>query len=173
MNQTPNYALPSWEATDRILMEDFNDMTEKVDAALGTLGSIQMVDTMILSQAGNTFSFDVSNIDWRKCQMLLIAVDAPESSISHTLPWACNLNQNSASGHGTGSNRDFLRFGPNSFLIALLPFRQPQQNVFGIVIGAPSGVGFSSCTYLELTSLDFASSAPYPANTKATLWCVK
>ena len=34
MNQTPNYALPSWEATDRILMEDFNDMTEKLDEAL-------------------------------------------------------------------------------------------------------------------------------------------
>ncbi len=34
LNQTPNYALPSWEATDRILMEDFNDMTEKLDEAL-------------------------------------------------------------------------------------------------------------------------------------------
>ena len=34
MNQTTKDALPAWEATDRILMEDFNDMTEKVDAAL-------------------------------------------------------------------------------------------------------------------------------------------
>ena len=81
-------------------------------------------------------------------------------------------NQNTVSGHGSGSSNDFLRFGPTSFLIALLPFRQPQQKVLGIVIGDPAGVGFGACTYAELTSLDFASSTPYPANTKATLWCV-
>ena len=34
MNQTANYGLSQWEATDRILMEDFNSDNSKIDAAL-------------------------------------------------------------------------------------------------------------------------------------------
>ena len=32
--QTPNYRLSRWAGTDRILMEEFNDNWEKIDAAL-------------------------------------------------------------------------------------------------------------------------------------------
>ena len=34
MRQTTNYQLPSWDSDDRILRTDFNDLTEKTDAAL-------------------------------------------------------------------------------------------------------------------------------------------
>ena len=34
MNQTTNYQLSQWEASDRILMNDFNDDNAKIDAAL-------------------------------------------------------------------------------------------------------------------------------------------
>ena len=34
MNHTTNYQLPKWEKTDRIQMQDFNDMTAALDAAL-------------------------------------------------------------------------------------------------------------------------------------------
>ena len=34
LNQTANYGLSQWEATDRILMEDFNSDNTKTDAAL-------------------------------------------------------------------------------------------------------------------------------------------
>ena len=37
MNYTTNYQLPQWVKEDRIMMEDFNDMTAKVDEALGTV----------------------------------------------------------------------------------------------------------------------------------------
>jgi len=37
MTKTTNYQLPKWEKTDRIQMKDFNDMTAKLDAALGTI----------------------------------------------------------------------------------------------------------------------------------------
>ena len=36
MNYTANYHLPQWVETDRILMEDFNDMASTLDAALKT-----------------------------------------------------------------------------------------------------------------------------------------
>ena len=34
MNHTTNYALPSWESSDRILMEDFNDAFETIDTQM-------------------------------------------------------------------------------------------------------------------------------------------
>ena len=34
MTKTTNYQLPKWEKTDRIQMNDFNDMTATLDAAL-------------------------------------------------------------------------------------------------------------------------------------------
>ena len=34
MRQTTNYQLPSWDSDDRILRTDFNDLTEKTDAAI-------------------------------------------------------------------------------------------------------------------------------------------
>ena len=37
MKQTSNYQLPQWEETDRVMMKDFNDMTEKIDAAIPQL----------------------------------------------------------------------------------------------------------------------------------------
>ena len=34
MKRTTNYALPTWEKSDFIQMSDFNDLTQKADAAL-------------------------------------------------------------------------------------------------------------------------------------------
>ena len=34
MKRTTNYALPTWEKSDFIKMDDFNDLTQKLDAAL-------------------------------------------------------------------------------------------------------------------------------------------
>lgn len=36
MKRTTNYALPTWEKSDFIQMSDFNDLTQKTDAALKT-----------------------------------------------------------------------------------------------------------------------------------------
>ena len=37
MNYTTNYQLPTWVETDRIQMDDFNDMTDKLDAAIAAV----------------------------------------------------------------------------------------------------------------------------------------
>ena len=37
MKRTTNYALPTWEKSDFIQMSDFNDLTQKTDAALAAL----------------------------------------------------------------------------------------------------------------------------------------
>ena len=53
LNQTANYGLSQWEATDRILMEDFNSDNSKIDAALGTLAQTVTGHTTALAQKGN------------------------------------------------------------------------------------------------------------------------
>ena len=62
LNQTANYGLSQWEATDRILMEDFNSDNSKIDAALGTLAQSRNCQAYFLSYRGNgstsrTFTF--------------------------------------------------------------------------------------------------------------------
>lgn len=39
MNYTENYKLPTWTLTDRIQMQDFNDMTAKIDSGLTAVQS--------------------------------------------------------------------------------------------------------------------------------------
>ena len=42
MQYTANYQLPMWAQTDRILMEDFNDMTEALESALDGKGNCRL-----------------------------------------------------------------------------------------------------------------------------------
>ena len=40
--QTPNYKLSRWAGTDRILMEEFNDNWDKIDAAMAGFGNCKI-----------------------------------------------------------------------------------------------------------------------------------
>ena len=42
MKQTTNYQLPQWEETDRIMMKDFNGMTDKLDKVLAGKGNCRI-----------------------------------------------------------------------------------------------------------------------------------
>ena len=53
MNYTTNYQLPQWVKEDRIMMEDFNDMTAKVDEALGTVSEDVAAQTAAIAAKGN------------------------------------------------------------------------------------------------------------------------
>ena len=55
MNQTTNYQLNQWEATDRILMSDFNSDNAKIDAALAELGAFR-IESGTYTGTGNTVS---------------------------------------------------------------------------------------------------------------------
>ena len=53
MRQTTNYQLPSWDSDDRILRTDFNDLTEKTDAALADHAAGLADLTAALAAKGN------------------------------------------------------------------------------------------------------------------------
>lgn len=50
MKKTKNFELNHWESTDRILMDDFNNDNDKIDAALGKLSAASESQAATLAQ---------------------------------------------------------------------------------------------------------------------------
>ena len=58
LNQTANYGLSQWEATDRILMEDFNKDNGKIDTALKeNADNIAALETAVAGKGNCQFSY--------------------------------------------------------------------------------------------------------------------
>ena len=68
--QTPNYRLSRWAGTDRILVEEFNDNWDKIDAALfSKLGRAELITTITTDGTGRTTAtIPLAGIDWDKWQ---------------------------------------------------------------------------------------------------------
>ena len=62
MNYTANYHLPQWVETDRILMEDFNDMASTLDAALKTNADGLAANTAAIANKGNCQLYTASYV---------------------------------------------------------------------------------------------------------------
>ena len=54
MDYTANYQLPVWAETDRILMDDFNDLTETIDEALTELSAFRVETGTYVGTGGIT-----------------------------------------------------------------------------------------------------------------------
>ena len=77
MNHTTNYQLSQWEASDRILMSDFNSDNAKIDAALKANADaaastpwVKLVET--LEEETQKWDIDLSGIDLTKYQKLVL-----------------------------------------------------------------------------------------------------
>ena len=62
MEYTTNYQLPTWVETDRIQMDDFNDMTDKIDTALDNLQAEVNASGTIINTKGNCVIYTTSYI---------------------------------------------------------------------------------------------------------------
>ena len=73
MNYTQNYQLPQWAESDRILMDDFNDSYQKIDAALQALetdkGSQEDLDIFSSTLAGCIFDIYDLQHETGNCQI--------------------------------------------------------------------------------------------------------
>ena len=73
MNYTQNYQLPQWAESDRILMDDFNDSYQKIDAALQALetdkGSQEDLNSLSSSLAGCIFDIYDLQHETGNCQI--------------------------------------------------------------------------------------------------------
>lgn len=71
-NHTSNLGLPLWEASDAILREDFNDMTQKLDAAVTAANDrVTLADYMLSAQTA-AHSVDLSGVDFTQYRKVTV-----------------------------------------------------------------------------------------------------
>lgn len=74
-NHTPNYALPQWAADDAILRADFNDLTQKLDAALAQSETrVKLLDYTSTADAA-PLRIDVSGVDFTAYRRVRVYVE--------------------------------------------------------------------------------------------------
>ena len=119
MNYTANYHLPQWVETDRILMEDFNDMASTLDAALKTNADAAAASADAVSAKGNYqihFSTYVGGGTTSPKTMnfpakpLLVMVANPDGFCF----WACRGMTRVYPHHSSGTTRVQLTWGASS-----------------------------------------------------------
>ena len=134
MNYTQHYQLPQWVETDRIMMDDFNDMTAKLDSGLAAAaqGNCRIVTGSYTgtgeygSAHPNTLTFDglplvlMVNGGWQ-FTALRGSAGTPSmganNDVSHvTFSW----EGNSVSWHSTGASQQLNEVNENYAYIALL-----------------------------------------------------
>jgi hypothetical protein len=74
MKKTTNYQLNQWDATDRILREDFNEDNAKIDAAIAENPYVKLRE-IVTSADAQQIDVDISNVDWNRYRHLLIIVN--------------------------------------------------------------------------------------------------
>ena len=84
MNSTANYSLNQWDASDRIMREDFNADNAKIDAALKSLQPtfVPYVPLRTITTSASTQQIDItlSDIDWSVYRHLLLHVNLATDS---------------------------------------------------------------------------------------------
>ena len=156
MNQTTNYQLSQWEASDRILMDDFNSDNAKIDGALaGKVGRGQLIRSTQTELAASSVSVDLSDIDWNDWEWVSVFLGyrANYSTEAVNIIY-CDLNTGSPTTYcsaGTG----LLRSQPNPVELVLLSRRDAANQVRTLAFGNPGGAGVGECTFGELTHVRF------------------
>ena len=171
MTKTTNYQLNQWEKTDRILMDDFNADNQKLEAALGAIGSYEELEEKTLENSANTISFDLSKLDWSKWQFIGVKAEVPENNIADNNIFTSNLV--GASTDCTRRTGSFSCCGPSSFLVAAAPFHSAASTVKGFYVGDTGGIGYGKTPFSSVTAFQLSGSYPYPAKTRAVLWGIR
>ena len=113
MNKTEHYSLNQWEASDRVLMADFNADNAALDQALHSLAqrpSLQLLKTFTTTEevAGtDSFTMDVSDIDWGSWQSVYVDLNLRGSGYMLLYPNG-DKNDASSSGYTVSTGYDSL-----------------------------------------------------------------
>ena len=82
MNYTENYQLPQWEENDRVLMADFNAMTQKIDGAIAFANRVETLAEIQVASAVTQIDLETAGKDLTKYQEILLHISVPTSTIA-------------------------------------------------------------------------------------------
>lgn len=81
MQQTEHLGLNQWELSDRILMKDFNADNQKIDEALRTHQSAELiVKKLIETEDPYKYQIDISGIQWERYMMVAVLVHTQKTN---------------------------------------------------------------------------------------------
>ena len=175
LNQTTNYQLSQWEATDRILMSDFNADNAKIDAALATIGHSQLIRTVTTEHSVSNISLQVDNIDWNEWELVMLHFPYRAGVLQEGDRFSCSINGGQVVGSNSAATGSFLRTDPYPYLLIFLPWHDATRQVQAVSFGNVSTFHQAECTFGEMTSLLLGYSSPnyrLPSIT-LSLWGVK
>ena len=186
LNYTENYHLNQWDATDRVLMEDFNADNEKIDTAIAAIPYVKIKE-LTLSAAATTASLDVSDVDFSQYMKIELFVHAPQSSGAITVQvnnltsgYSALSVDGNGSGLGTALSAQYLAtFYKYGYGVLLFYTPNPGGKVGCVNITATessfSGCQyFAPCTWSQLKNFNFKiTGASFPAGSSFVLCGVK
>ena len=154
-NQTSNYGLNQWEATDQVLREEFNADNQKIDEALAQkLGRRQDIKTVLTANHSRIIQLDLSDIDWNEWEV--VGITFPQSAgggSDSQAVFTFDINSGQYSGHNSMGQSVFLTVGPlRPFVLTLYPCHDETRKVLGSIIGPENGICIGNCTFSQLTS---------------------
>ena len=175
LNQTTNYQLSQWEATDRILMSDFNADNAKIDAALATIGHSQLIRTVTTEHSVSNISLQVDNIDWNEWELVMLHFPYRAGVLQESDHFSCSINGGQVAGSNSTAVGNFLRTGPYPYLLIFLPWHDASRQVQAVSFGNVSTFHQAECSFSEVTSLllGYSSQNYKLPSITLSLWGVK
>ena len=129
MKQTAQFGLNQWERTDRVLMEDFNNDNQKIDAALAGLESrsgLKLIKSWTLETSMRGVDITLTDTDWTAWKTIIIDV-IPASGTSANINF-CYISLSNVIG----------RISTKWTRLILCPYGQPAAPQMAIYWGASS-----------------------------------
>ena len=182
MNYTENYQLNQWVETDRVLMEDFNDNNEKIDAAIAAVQETVryvLIAEATLNTAGSRLSMNVFNVDWSSYLKLELFVTGHAASGNLALQVNKLTTGYYSSGAGTGSTGSASNNGSSLAVwisqgnvaagLAEFPTPHPAASVTcfnaaaaasGSSLSYSTGVKIAPITWSQLRTFDLTGNLP-------------
>ena len=102
--------MPTWVETDRIQMDDFNDMTDKLDAAIAAVNQridqvnpVVKLKELLLTENQSQVNLDLSDVDWSPYTGARIWMECKTTSSSSTVE-ELRIRVNDATNYSNASN---------------------------------------------------------------------
>lgn len=147
MKKTETYELNQWEASDRILMEDFNADNAKLEAALlgkpGKMELLQVYDGYAGEHlAGH--SFHMSGEAWSQWEYVIYVHDLHKTAFTKEDGLDIRLHV------GSGYSEEKVEGPAGSYAILFAPRHDASRPIRAMVIGSTTGPLFLDEPYSEL-----------------------
>ena len=201
MNQTEHYQLKQWEKSDRILMDDFNENNQKIDAAIhGTdahlveavaaeaaarqngLNTLESKMATVCLRSGvlegnvNKISLSLSGIDWSPYSMIVLYVALPSSTYCAV---SCGGSPNYChSADQTWSNGGLTPYNTVTHQFLLVPVAGDSSTMVYSLNMSNVGLylGRANATLAAIGGFHLktnSASSYLPAGSKFTMWGVR